>query len=66
MEEQPFSEANVRAVEKLVTQVGEVQARDDLSDDEKAAAVKKIEQEIHTIRGGHTAHHRGAGSLGAL
>jgi len=56
-----FSAEVTAKVEKLVEDVDAVRNRTDLDDAQKAAKIKEIEQEIHTVRGGRVAHHRGEG-----
>lgn len=58
-----FPEEVTKQVEKLVEDVDAVRTRTDLNKTQKAAAIKKIEQEIHKVRGGRVAHHRGVGII---
>ena len=50
-------------VEALVREVDAVRAREDMTTDEKAAEIERIESEISELRGGRSVIARGVGNF---
>lgn len=61
-----FSDEVTKKVEALCAKCDAARADTSLNADQTKKAVEKIEQEIHTIRGGRVAHHQGRGVMIAI